>query len=213
MQESDAHAESANAPAPELVPRVRSAEDAITDAAIVEMMASSDEQALGALYDRWSTAVHALVTRIVRDDADAEEVVEAVFWQAWQQAGRYTSDRGTPGAWLLAMARSRSLDRLRTLRRRRDEQPVDDSIFENQPAVGDPLSELDATERATRVSAEVHKLPAEQREVLELAYFEGLSQTEIAERLTLPLGTVKTRARLALRKLRDRLEALREVSA
>jgi RNA polymerase sigma-70 factor, ECF subfamily len=190
--------------------RLRGSEDAASDAAIVVLMAHSDEHALGALYDRWAPAVHALVTRIVRDSAETEEVVEAVFWQAWQQAGRYTSDRGTPGAWLLAMARSRSLDRLRTLRRRRDEQPADESIFQNQPAVGDPLSALDASERAARVSAEVRKLPAEQREVLELAYFEGLSQTEIAERLTVPLGTVKTRARLGLRKLRDRLESLRE---
>jgi RNA polymerase sigma-70 factor (ECF subfamily) len=90
---------------------------------------------------------------------------------------------------------------------------VDDAIFTNQPAVGDPLSDLDASERAARVAAALTELPAEQREVLELAYFEGLSQTEIADRLTLPLGTVKTRARLALRKMRDRLDALREVGS
>jgi RNA polymerase sigma-70 factor, ECF subfamily len=183
------------------------------DVAIVGRMAGGDESSLGALYDRWVDAVHALVVRIVRDEAEAEEVVEAVFWQAWQQAARYTSDRGAPGAWLLSMARSRSLDRLRALRRRRDEQPADESIFANQPAVGDPLSELDASERAARVVAALGHLPGEQREVLELAYFDGLSQSEIAERLNLPLGTVKTRARLALRKMRDRLDALREVEA
>lgn len=193
--------------------RARPSEDAAIDAAIVGRMAGGDESALGALYDRWADAVNALVVRIVRDEAEAEEVVEAVFWQAWQQAGRYTGDRGAPGAWLLAMARSRSLDRLRALRRRRDEQPVDDSIFDNQAAVGDPLSELDTNERASRVVAALQHLPVEQREVLELAYFEGLSQTEIADRLALPLGTVKTRARLALRKMRDRLDALREVEA
>ncbi|MBC7844270.1 MAG: sigma-70 family RNA polymerase sigma factor [Gemmatimonadaceae bacterium] len=193
--------------------RARPSEDAALDAAIVGRMAGGDESALGALYDRWADAVNALVVRIVRDEAEAEEVVEAVFWQAWQQAARYTTDRGAPGAWLLAMARSRSLDRLRALRRRRDEQPVDDSVFDNQPAVGDPLSELDANERASRVVSALQHLPDEQREVLELAYFEGLSQTEIAERLGLPLGTVKTRARLALRKMRDRLDALREVEA
>jgi RNA polymerase sigma-70 factor, ECF subfamily len=183
------------------------------DAALVGRMAGGDESALGALYDRWADTVHALVVRIVREEAEAEEVVEAVFWQAWQQAARYTSDRGAPGAWLLAMARSRSLDRLRALRRRRDEQPADDSIFDSQPAAGDPLSELDASERAARVVSALQALPDEQREVLELAYFEGLSQSEIADRLALPLGTVKTRARLALRKLRDRLDALREVEA
>lgn len=193
--------------------RARSSEDAAVDVAIVGRMAGGDESSLGALYDRWVDAVHALVVRIVRDEAEAEEVVEAVFWQAWQQAVRYTSDRGAPGAWLLSMARSRSLDRLRALRRRRDEQPADDSIFANQPAIGDPLSELDASERAARVVAALSQLPGEQREVLELAYFDGLSQSEIAERLSLPLGTVKTRARLALRKMRDRLDALREVEA
>ena len=181
------------------------------DAAIIARMAGGDETALGVLYDRWADAVNALAQRIVRDEQAAEEVVEAVFWQAWQQAQRWTSERGVPGAWLLTMTRSRALDRLRSLRRRRDEQPADASIFDRIPATGDPLSELDAKERAAHVTAAMRTLPAEQCEVLELAYFDGLSQTEIAERLSLPLGTVKTRARLALRKLRDRLEALREV--
>ena len=191
----------------------RNSEDAELDAAIVGGMVAGDESALGALYDRWLDRVMALVVRIVRDKPDAEEVVEAVFWQAWQQASRFAGDRGTVGAWLLAMARSRSLDRLRSLRRRRDEQPADELIFDRQPAAGDPLSHLDASERAAKVAVALQTLPVEQREVLELAYFEGLSQTEIAERLAQPLGTVKTRARLALRKLRDRLDALREVDA
>ncbi len=188
----------------------RTREDAVVDATLVVRMAGGDEAALGALYDRWSDSVHTLVARIAREEAETEEVVEAVFWQAWQQAGRYTEDRGTPGAWLLAMARSRALDRLRSLRRRRDEVPADDSIFVNQPAVGDPLSDLDASERAAHVAHALADLPPEQRQVLELAYFDGLSQTEIAEKLQQPLGTVKTRARLALRKLRDRLAVLRD---
>ena len=213
MPELDSNMSPQDAPQPTATGRARISEDAVLDAAIVERMASGDESALGTLYDRWVDAVTALVVRIVRDEAEAEEVVEAVFWQAWQQAGRYTSDRGAPGAWLLAMARSKSLDRLRSMRRRREEQPADESIFDNQPAIGDPLSALTASERASRVVAALHELPDEQREVLELAYFEGLSQTEISERLSLPLGTVKTRARLALRKMRDRLESLREVEA
>ncbi|HYW50019.1 MAG TPA: sigma-70 family RNA polymerase sigma factor [Gemmatimonadaceae bacterium] len=213
MPEFDSAAVPSGAPTAGSAGRGKSPEDAAIDAAIIQRMADGEESGLGALYDRWADAVHALVVRIVRDEVEAEEVVEAVFWQAWQQANRYSTDRGTPGAWLLAMARSRSLDRLRSLRRRRDEQPADDSIFDNQPAVGDPLSDLDASERASRVVAAMQTLPDEQREVLELAYFEGLSQTEIAERLSQPLGTVKTRARLALRKMRDRLDALREVEA
>jgi len=189
----------------------RHLEDPAVDAVIIVRMAGGDETALGVLYDRWADAVNALAVRIVRDEQVAEEVVEAVFWQAWQQAERWTSDRGAPGAWLLTIARSRALDRLRALRRRRDEQPADASIFDQILATGDPLSELDANERAAHVTAAMRTLPAEQCEVLELAYYEGLSQTEIAERLFLPLGTVKTRARLALRKMRDRLDAHREV--
>lgn len=213
MPEFDSHADATGTTAAGAAGRSKPSEDAAIDAAIISRMATRDESALGALYDRWADAVSALVVRIVRDESEAEEVVEAVFWQAWQQAERYSIERGAPGAWLLSMARSRSLDRLRALRRRRDEQPADDSIFDNQPAVGDPLSDLDASERAARVVAALQMLPDEQREVLELAYFEGLSQTEIAERLAQPLGTIKTRARLGLRKLRDRLEALREVEA
>lgn len=213
MPESDSQEEPARSRTAGMPAGARSSEDAAYDSAIIERMAAGDESALGALYDRWADSVNALVERIVRDEAEAEEVVEAVFWQAWQQAGRYSTERGAPGAWLLAMARSRSLDRLRSLRRRRDEQPADESIFDRQPAAGDPLSDLTTSERAARVVAALQTLPDEQREVLELAYFEGLSQTEIAERLSQPLGTVKTRARLALRKLRDRLDALREVEA
>jgi RNA polymerase sigma-70 factor, ECF subfamily len=200
-------------PGARAAPPSRAGENAMVDMALVQRMAAGDELALGQLYDRWSDAVHALVVRIVRDDADTEEVVEAVFWQAWQQAARYTSDRGAPGAWLLAMARSRSLDRLRTLRRRHEEQPADDSVVSNAPAVGDPLSELNANERAIRVTAAVQQLPPDQRTVMELAYFEGFSQTEIADKLSVPLGTVKTRARLGLKKLRDALAELREVAS
>lgn len=199
--------------APAALRHARLPEDAVMDASIIQRMAGGDESALGTLYDRWVDAVHALAIRIVRDPGEAEEVVESVFWQAWQQAARWSAERGAPGAWLLAIARSRSLDRLRSLRRRRDEQPADASVFDAFPAVGDPLADLDAKERAARVTAALGTLPHEQREVLELSYFEGLSQTEIAERLSLPLGTVKTRARLALRKLRDRLDALREEHA
>jgi RNA polymerase sigma-70 factor, ECF subfamily len=195
--------------APGLAPRGRAVGDAAIDVAIVQRMALGEDAALGALYDRWADSVHALVSRIVRDDAEAEEVVEAVFWQAWQQASRYAGDRGSPAAWLLSMARSRALDRLRTLRRRREEQPVDDAVFAAAPAVDDPLAELDAADRARHVAAALAELPAEQRQVLELAYFDGLSQTEISAQLDVPLGTIKTRARLALRKLRDHLQLLR----
>jgi RNA polymerase sigma-70 factor, ECF subfamily len=186
--------------------------DVVLDSAILNEMVSGRESALAVLYDRWADAVHALVLRIVRTERDAEEVVDAVFWQAWRQAGSYRSDHENPGTWLLAMARSRSLDYVRSQRRRRDELPAETSIFDTQHTVGDPLTGLGAKARANRVVAALGLLPEAQRDVLDLAYFEGLSETRIAERLVLPLGTVKARARLALRKLRDRLDVLREVA-
>jgi RNA polymerase sigma-70 factor, ECF subfamily len=213
MTERDAESVARGQHTPVTSPRTRSIDEAAIDTAIVHRMAVGEDAALGALYDRWADGVHALVIRIVRDDAEAEEVVEAVFWQAWQQASRFTGDRGTPAAWLLSMARSRALDRLRALRRRREDQPADESVLASEMTATDPLAEMDAADRAARVSAAMQDLPAEQRQVLELAYFEGLSQTEIADQLDIPLGTIKTRARLGLRKLRDRLGELREEAA
>lgn len=189
------------------------------DVALVRAMSSGDEQALGALYDRWSASVRSLAAHVLRaagaDDADA--VTEEVFWQAWRQASRYDGSRGTVSAWLLTMTRSRALDRARSrLRSREDARPASDAAFDadaahdfTQPLEG-PAEALEAAERRTLVAAVMRELPAEQREAVKLAYFDGLSQTEIAEHTGQPLGTVKTRIRLALRKLRERLVPLAE---
>jgi RNA polymerase sigma-70 factor (ECF subfamily) len=178
-------------------------------------MSGGDEGALGELYDRWSARVHAFVFRLVRDRDDAEEVVEEVFWQAWRQAGRYDPQRGAAASWLLLIARTRALDRVRSRLRRREDpleaESGDRAADEAATATaGGPIMELEWSERRTRVLAALAELPAEQRETLELAYFDGLSQTEIADRTEQPLGTVKTRTRLALRKLRERLSILRD---
>jgi RNA polymerase sigma-70 factor (ECF subfamily) len=175
-------------------------------------MATADERALGDLYDRWVVTIHALVARIVRDPEDAEDVVEEVFWQAWRQAVRYERARGSVGTWLMTIARSRALDRLRARRRRREEL-LEESVIDDRPGAGTDLAaDAEASERRARVLAALDALPLEQRQVLEMAYFEGMSQTEIAERTQQPLGTIKTRVRLAMQKLRDRLTALREES-
>jgi RNA polymerase sigma-70 factor (ECF subfamily) len=180
------------------------------DALLLKRMAAADEQALGELYDRWVVAVHALVARIVRDPEDAEEVVEEVFWQAWRQAVRYESARGSVGMWLMTIARSRALDRLRARQRRREEL-LEESVIDDRPGAGADLAvNTEASERRARVLAALDILPAEQRQVLELAYFEGMSQTEIADLTQQPLGTIKTRVRLAMQKLRERLATLRE---
>jgi RNA polymerase sigma-70 factor (ECF subfamily) len=176
---------------------------------LIQRMAAGDENALGELYDRWRNIVFALAARIVGDARDAEEVLEDAFWQAWRQAPRYDASRGTVGTWLLTIARSRALDRVRAQSRRLpvDERLDAESELEPEPDSGEPLERADER-RIVRVALD--ELPKEQRQTLELAYFEGLSQSEIAKRTGEPLGTIKTRMRLALRKMRERLSVLRD---
>jgi RNA polymerase sigma-70 factor, ECF subfamily len=179
------------------------------DVELVRRMSEGDERALGVLYDRWVTAVHSIVVRLLGDAAEAEDVVEDVFWQAWRQAGRYEPTRGGVSTWLLTIARSRALDRVRALRRHREEtvplSPTAEDVASGSPT---PAGVAELSERAALVTAALQELPREQREALELAYYGGLSQTEIAERTGQPLGTIKTRMRLAMQKLRGRLTML-----
>ena len=194
----------------DVVPRTRGAVES-EDEALVRRMAAGDDQALGVLYDRWQGVVHGVVSRMLRQPDDVEDVVEETFWQAWRQASRFDRTRGAVQTWLLTIARSRALDRVRALRRRREEplEGDDGQVVVQQAAEGDPGLDAEASERRTIVVAALSGLPPEQREALELGYFGGLSQTEIAERTGQPLGTVKTRMRLALQKLRSQLQVLR----
>jgi RNA polymerase sigma-70 factor (ECF subfamily) len=182
------------------------------DRELVRRMAAGDESALGTLYDRFSPLLHSVVRRIVGDDDDAEEVLEETFWQAWRQAGRYEESRGGLSTWLVMIARSRAVDRVRARRRCREER-WDEFPEGHAESAGDDASPLDAAEMdevRRMVGRAVATLPPEQRQTVELAYFRGLSQSEIAEATGQPLGTVKTRARLALQKLREALALLRE---
>jgi RNA polymerase sigma-70 factor (ECF subfamily) len=182
------------------------------DRELVRRMAAGDESALGALYDRFSPLLHSVARRIVGDEDDAEEVLEETFWQAWRQAGRYEESRGGIPTWLVMIARSRAVDRVRARRRFREER-WDDLSEAPAERAGDDASPLDSAEMdelRRMVGRAVATLPPEQRQTVELAYFRGLSQSEIAEATGQPLGTVKTRARLALQKLREALVLLRE---
>jgi RNA polymerase sigma-70 factor (ECF subfamily) len=181
------------------------------DESLVRRMAAGEDQALGVLYDRWYPLVHGVVSRLVRQPDDVEDVVEETFWQAWRQASRFDPARGAVQTWLLTIARSRALDRVRSLRRRREDplQGDDGEPVIQQAAEGDPGLDAEASERRSIVVAALNELPTEQREALELGYFGGLSQSEIAERTGQPLGTVKTRMRLAMQKLRGQLQILR----
>ena len=171
------------------------------DISVVQRLAAGDRDAVAELYDRHAARILGLAIRIVRNSSDAEDVVQEVFSQAWRTAPNYQPARGTVAGWLLMMARSRAIDRLRSRQTRRDSGDAPD--LDGLPADVAPVSEqLSASQQAARVREAMMTLPVEQRTALELAYFEGLTQTEIAERTQTPLGTVKTRIRTALTSLR-----------
>lgn len=176
--------------------------DHADDVARLADVAAGEPAALAALYDRHVRAIYSIALRVLRDEADAEDTVQEVFAQVWRQASRYDRARGTVSAWMLTMARSRAIDRLRARRARPDTHTAVETIERLAPAL-DPADAIAAERDAERVRFALEELPALQRIALELAYFEGLTQSEIAARLEAPLGTIKTRIRLGLLKLRD----------
>ncbi|MDP9143996.1 MAG: sigma-70 family RNA polymerase sigma factor [Actinomycetota bacterium] len=179
------------------------------DAVLVARMAGGEDNAVAALYDRWAGVLLTVATRITRERADAEEVLAEVFAQAWRDSPRFDPARGSVAAWLTMITRSRALDLLRTRGRRArleeaaaTEPALPLSVGQGPTAPDLPIEDQ---ERRDAVRGAMADLPEPQRVAVELAYFEGLSQSEIAERLGQPLGTVKTRIRLAMDKLRDSL--------
>lgn len=180
------------------------------DRALVARIASGDERALSLLYDRYASTMYAVASRIAGERADAEEIVLETFSQAWRNAERFHGEKGSAIAWLTMMCRSRALDLVRSRgRRHRLVDTAQQADPTGAPAMGsgpdDPTSQVADGERARRVAEALEALSPPQRQAIELAYYEGLSHSEIAERLDEPLGTVKTRVRLAMQKLRDAL--------
>jgi len=178
-------------------------EDRAGDHAALARMARGEGDAVAELYDRHARPIYSLALRILGDTTEAEDIVQEVFSQAWKQAARYNASRGAVGAWLLTLARSRAIDRLRAKRARPGD--VSDERVAGQLVDAGPPADLLvlSSEQVARVRAALDELPLLQRAAIELAYYEGLTHAEIADRLEQPLGTVKTRIRLAMLKLRD----------
>lgn len=174
------------------------------DHELMRRVAAGDSGAFGDLFDRHASKVLGMLIQLLRRRELAEELLQEVFLHAWSRAADYRPQRATPAGWLLMLARSRAIDRLRAegARRRREEATVADPT---RPAVVAAVGtdELEGEERRQVVASALGTLPDDQRRCLELAFYRGLSQSRIAERLDLPLGTVKSRIRIAMSKVRD----------
>jgi RNA polymerase sigma-70 factor (ECF subfamily) len=171
---------------------------------LIRQTANQDREAFSQLYDRFSSLVYSLAMRMLRMSSDAEDLLQEVFVQVWHQANRYSEERGSPEAWIVNIARSRAIDKLRSIRRMERSFILTDDPAKAESSDNVESSAAESETKLTMNSA-LANLPEAQRKVLELAYFDGLSQSEIANRLKEPLGTVKTRMRSGIQRLRDML--------
>ena len=171
------------------------------DIALLERITAHDQQALSELYDRHSRLLFTLITRIVRDRAEAEEVLQEVFLAVWTKAATYSATLGSPVGWLVRLARNRAIDHFRTSR-------VVARTLERVegPPIGDnPEEAASRNQERRRVRSALDTLPDVQKELIEQAYFGGMTHSELAEAFALPLGTVKTRVRAGMQALRQQL--------
>jgi len=173
----------------------------ISDVELLSAISRGDEDALAYLFERYRTILFSVIVRIVFSREEAEDVLQEVFLQVWHKARDYDESRGKPFTWLVTLARSRAIDRLRSLGARA--RAVDEATRDAVEPVSD--AELDSmyTEKQERVQRALSELPEEQKRVLFMAYFEGCSQSEISDRTGVPLGTVKTRMRSGMIRLRE----------
>ena len=173
------------------------------DIELLQAIVARDEAALAELYDRYRVILFGLLMRILSNREEAEDVLQEVFLQVWRRAADFDANRGRPFTWLVTMTRSRGIDRLRTLAAR--ERVAIAGARDESEAVSDAASDAFRSEQRGLVTSALAQLPDEQKRPLMLAYFDGLTQSEIAARLGAPLGTVKTRMRTGMMKLRELL--------
>jgi RNA polymerase sigma-70 factor, ECF subfamily len=173
----------------------------VTDSMLISRIRAGDEDALAALHDRYSQVVYSVALRVLGETTQAEDILQEIFLQLWRNPQTFDSNRGSLGAWLAVITRHRAIDQLR---RRRPESDIEDVIV----AVDTRLEQTtDRNMAIAKIRAVVERLPAEQRKPLEMAFFEGLTHSEIASKTGEPLGTIKTRIRSALLTLRKALAA------
>ena len=182
------------------------------DLQLLERIAGRDTSAVAALYDRHARTLYSLIHRIVRDAGEAEDVLQEVFLRAWEKADTYDPALGSPMAWLVRISRNRAIDRVRARRSRpATEGPgdrIDERLFEMPGAAPSPERLTSASEEQRALAGALSRLAPEQRVLIEHAYFMGLTQSELAERFKLPLGTVKTRIRTGMLAMREHLQHL-----
>lgn len=171
------------------------------DAALLLLVQKGDEAAMASLFDRYSKVVYSVALRVLRDPASAEDVLQEIFMQIWRNPDGFIATRGSLGGWLAVVSRNRSID---ALRRKRPTEQVDDMALASPYNLADEAERNNMMEKARSV---IHLLPTEQRKTLEMAFFDGLTHSEIAEMTGDPLGTVKTRIRSALTTLRKAFKA------
>ena len=173
----------------------------VTDSMLISRVRAGDEDALAALHDRYAQVVYSVALRVLGETTEAEDILQEIFLQLWRNPQTFDSNRGSLGAWLAVITRHRAIDHLR---RRRPESDIEDVIV----AVDTRLEQVtDRNMAIAKIRAVVDRLPVEQRKPLEMAFFEGLTHSEIASKTGEPLGTIKTRIRSALLTLRKALAA------
>lgn len=186
----------------------------LEDEQLVSLIVQQDQGGLGALYDRYGKAVFSFVYNLLRDAGQAEEVVQEVFLRVWFRAATYRPERGKFQTWLMSMAHHRTVDELRKRRRLQSilETEARLALMESRAQEDAAAKEAEQREESEIVRKALESLPEEQRQVIQLSYYEGYSQSEIAELLKHPLGTVKTRMRLGMQKLKTALVSLQEIT-
>ena len=172
----------------------------VTDSMLISRIRGGDQDALAALHDRYAQVVYSVALRVLRDTGQAEDVTQEIFFQLWRNPDSFSAARGSLSTWLLVVARNRAIDHLR---QRRPAEPVDEVVIASTTNL---QSEAERSIMMQRVRGILGDLPREQQDSLQMAFFDGLSHSEIAEKTGQPLGTVKTRIRSALTSLRKRLE-------